>query len=323
MIRVEALEKRYGEVRAVDGVTFEVERGEVVGFLGPNGAGKSTTMRCLAGYLFPDGGAIEIAGQRVHPSDLASRTRVGYLPENTPLYRRMRVDGYLDFVGRLRGLGRRERRSALGRVVSDCGLAGRERQRIAALSKGYRQRVGLAQALLGDPDVLVLDEPTSGLDPAEVTRIREVVRELGERKTILLSTHVLPEVQETCGRVVILARGRVVADGTPLELAADENPELRVTLEGAEAAATADLADLAGVVTARHLGADDAGRQGFALEVDRRADAVRALGELARARGWLLFELRHERLSLEQVFLRRTQVSADAGAGAAAPEGRP
>ncbi|MEM7308585.1 MAG: ATP-binding cassette domain-containing protein [Planctomycetota bacterium] len=318
MIRVEALEKRYGELRAVDGVTFSVERGEVVGFLGPNGAGKSTTMRCLAGYLFPDAGTLAIGGRAVHPEDLETRRAVGYLPESTPLYRRMRVELYLDFVGRIRGLGRSERRAAIARVIGDCGLEGRARQRIGTLSKGYRQRVGLAQALLSDPDVLILDEPTGGLDPAEVTRMRELVRDLGERKTILLSTHVLSEVQETCRRVVILAGGKVVADGTPLDLAAGERAELRVTIEDAGDDAVTELGRVEGVAAARRTGVDDAGRRGVALEVDDRHACARRVGELARAKGWTLVELRHELPSLEQVFLRRTQPAA-----AVAEEERP
>lgn len=307
MIRVEALEKCYGALRAVDKVTFAVESGEVVGFLGPNGAGKSTTMRCLAGTLHPDAGRIEIAGHQVHPQAMESRRCVGYLPEDTPLYGRMGVVAYLDFIGRLRGLGRSARRSAIARVVDQCGLAGREGQRIGTLSSGYRQRVGLAQALLCDPQVLILDEPTSGLDPAEVKRMRALVRALGEHKTVLLSTHVLSEVQELCARVVILSEGRVVADGTPLDLAEGEPVELRVTLEGADSDCGDALAALLGGVKVRATGSDGEGRRGFALQVAERYAAARALAELAAARGWTVVELRHELPGLEQVFLRRTQ----------------
>lgn len=309
MIRVHELTKRYGEVLAVNHVTFEVQRGEVVGFLGPNGAGKSTTMRCLTGYLRADGGAVSIDGREVHPDDVETRRRVGYLPESTPLYRRMRVGDYLDFVGRVRGFDRRARREALERVLATCGLEGFVGRRIAELSKGYRQRVGLAQALFADPDVLVLDEPTSGLDPAEITRIRELVRELGRTKTILLSTHVLSEVQEVCRRVVILAAGRVVADGTPVDLAEGERAGLRVTLtipDGTEDVPGA-LAALGGVEGVRTAGEDDAGRRAFALEVEERFAVAEGVVALARERGWGLVELRHELPDLEQVFLRRTR----------------
>ena len=230
MIRVHALSKRYGEVRAVDGVSFQVDAGEVVGFLGPNGAGKSTTMRILCGYLAADAGEVEVDGKAMHPDASATKRALGYLPESNPLYERMRVGDLLDFVGRAAGLGGAARRDAVARELARCGLEGWSRRPIRTLSKGYRQRVGLAQALLADPPALVLDEPTNGLDPTEVARMRDLIGELGRTKTILLSTHVLSEVQALCRRVVILSRGRVVADGSPLDLAAAEREELRVTL---------------------------------------------------------------------------------------------
>ena len=194
MIVVEELSKTYAETRAVDGVSFEIPAGQVVGLLGPNGAGKSTTMKILVGFLRADGGRCVIDGRRIDPEEPASKEAIGYLPETTPLYPRMRVTEYLDFVARMRGVGRSARRSAIERVVADCDLATWERRKIGTLSKGYRQRVGLAQALLADPKVLVLDEPTSGLDPGEITRIRDLIQRLGETKTVLLSTHVLAEV---------------------------------------------------------------------------------------------------------------------------------
>lgn len=316
MIRVEQLQKRYGTVRAVDGVSFQVERGEVVGFLGPNGAGKSTTMKILTGFLAPDGGLAEIDGHAVHADagvgseQLEARRRVGYLPESTPLYRGMRVDRYLDFVGRVRGLPRAARRDAFERVVAECDLGGYERRRIGTLSKGYRQRVGLAQALLAEPEVLILDEPTSGLDPAEIVRIRELVRRLGRERTVLLSTHVLGEVQEACRRVIILTAGRLVADGDPLELAAEEDAGLGVTLRGAPEDAAQELAELDGVVAARPLGADAGGRARYALAVEERFAAAEAVYRLAARRGWGLCELRHEVPSLESVFLRKTRGAA-------------
>jgi ABC-2 type transport system ATP-binding protein len=307
MIRVDGLVKRFGDVVAADGVTFEVDRGEVVGFLGPNGAGKSTTMRCLTGFLHADEGELEVAGTRVDPDRPETRACIGYLPESTPLYRRMRVRDYLDYVGRVRGLGRRARADALARVVSDCDLEGYLERRIETLSKGYRQRTGLAQALLGDPDVLVLDEPTSGLDPAEVARIRELVRRLGERKTVLLSTHVLSEVQAICARVVILAAGRVVADGPLHDLAQGGRDELRVLSGAGNAGLERALTGIPGVTAVRSLGVDDAGRAGFALHVEDRWTAAAAVSALAAAQGWTLLELGHERPSLERIFLERTE----------------
>ena len=307
MIRVSGLEKRYGDTRALAGVSFEIERGEVVGFLGPNGAGKSTTLRCLAGFLYPDAGVIEVAGQAVDPADPRSRLALGYLPETTPLYRRMRVTDYLEYVGRIRGLGRSERRQALARVLADCDLFGYERRRIAHLSKGFRQRVGLAQALLADPDVLLLDEPTSGLDPAEIARIRDLIRKLGETKTVLLSTHILSEVQESARRVLILAGGRLVADGSPVDLAAQQSAELVCTFEAAPNEVEGVLRGLASVQTCRTLGFDG-GRVRLALEVSDRYTAAAAVFAAAREHDWTLVELHHELPSLERVFLGVTDI---------------
>ncbi|MEM9380946.1 MAG: ATP-binding cassette domain-containing protein, partial [Planctomycetota bacterium] len=213
MILAEGLQKSFGPVRAVRGVSFSVERGELVGFLGPNGAGKSTTMKMLTGSLLPDSGRASIAGVPLDGRSIGARAAVGYLPEHTPLYREMRVRRYLEFVGEVHGMSAAQRRDALARVVDACDLDGYVARRIHTLSKGYRQRVGLAQALFADPEVLVLDEPTSGLDPAEIVRIRDLVVELAQHKTILLSTHVLPEVEEVCRRVLIIAGGELVADG--------------------------------------------------------------------------------------------------------------
>ncbi len=318
MIRVEDLCKSYGDVRAVDRISFRVERGEVVGFLGPNGAGKSTTMRMLCGCLVPDSGIAEIGGHRVDAEDVEARRRIGYLPESTPLYRSMRVADFLSFVGRARGMRRAERRSALERVLADCDLDGFAERRIGTLSKGYRQRVGLAQALFADPDVLVLDEPTSGLDPAEIVRIRELVQRLGERKTVLLSTHVLGEVQETCRRVVILAGGRIVADGSPLDLAAAEDATITATFRAPADDVRRALEALDEVRSVMVAGRDADGRIGFTIAAADRHAAAEAVAALAAARGWPLSELRHDVPSLETVFLRRTARDGD-GVPAAGP----
>ncbi|HED64050.1 MAG TPA: ATP-binding cassette domain-containing protein [Planctomycetes bacterium] len=311
MIRVRDLSKSYSEVRAVDGVSFDVAAGEVVGLLGPNGAGKSTTMKILTGFLYPDGGEVWVDGRPVDPEDPDSKAPIGYLPETTPLYPRMRVGEYLDFIGRMRGLGRAERRDAAERVLGDCGLEGWERRRIGTLSKGYRQRVGLAQALFGDPKVLVLDEPTSGLDPAEITRIRALIERLGRTKTVVLSTHVLAEVQETCARVIILAGGRVVADGATSELAEEGRVELRITLTGLDDRDVCSVfAALETVRSARRLRTahpESSGRVTVALEVHERWSAADEVQALAVARGWRILELGHDLPSLERVFLDRTE----------------
>ncbi|MEX1024019.1 MAG: ABC transporter ATP-binding protein [Planctomycetota bacterium] len=309
MIRVDSLHKTFRDVRAVDGVSFEVAARTVCAFLGPNGAGKSTTMRILAGDLAADAGSVEVAGRRVTPDDPGSRAQLGYLPENTPVDRRLSVVDYLDFVGRLRGLDRAGRRAAVERVLGLCSLEDRARQRIGELSKGYRQRVGLAQALLADPPVLVLDEPTSGLDPAEIARIRALVVELGRTKTVLLSTHVLADVQDTATHVVMLRAGRVVAAGSPLDLADEEAPEVLVTLIAPTPDVEQRLLALAGVERVSRRGAD-ARRQSFALEVDDRERVAGLVLDLAREADWRVFELVQRRVGLEDVFLRRMESRA-------------
>jgi ABC-2 type transport system ATP-binding protein len=214
MIVVEHLTKFYGEYPAVRDVSFQVDKGQVVGFLGPNGAGKSTTMRILAGYLTASSGKATIGGKDVFWDPIAARRRIGYMPENCPLYPDMRVDEYLWFRGGLKGLGRSERKKRIGYVLERCWLKDVPRQLIGTLSKGYRQRVGLADALLADPPVLILDEPTAGLDPTQIRETRTLLRELGAQHTMLLSTHILSEVEMTCDSVIIIYQGRVAEDGS-------------------------------------------------------------------------------------------------------------
>ncbi len=315
MILVEGLCVRYGAVHAVDDVSFRVERGEIVGFLGPNGAGKSSTMRALAGCLVPHAGRVEVAGRTSPASDPQARGCVGYLPESTPLYRGMRVDRYLDFAARVRGLGRRERRAAIGRVAERVGLTGAAGaashlgRRIDELSKGYRQRVGLAQALLGEPPVLVLDEPTSGLDPTEVQRMRALIRSLGEERTVLLSTHVLGEVEQLCPRVIILAGGRKVADGPADDPSAGGEQALVVRLQANGPRAEALVAAALGAGPHgpwKLLSSAPAGNGRWRLEVavGDAFGAAEAISARAAAEGLALSELRPRTASLEAVFLR-------------------
>ncbi|MFM1921503.1 MAG: hypothetical protein RLZZ303_3137 [Candidatus Hydrogenedentota bacterium] len=211
MIETNDLTKRYGAFAAIRGVTFSVAAGEVVGFLGPNGAGKSTTMRILTGFMPATSGTAKVAGHEVHSDPLAVKRSVGYMPERVPLYEEMAVTAFLDFVARVKGLSRVQRKEEIARALERCGLTDMARRMIGNLSKGYRQRVGLAQALLGNPSVLVLDEPTAGLDPKQIIEIRELIKSLRGDHTVLLSTHILPEVEMVCERVVIVHRGRVVS----------------------------------------------------------------------------------------------------------------
>jgi len=214
MIVVEHLTKYYGEYPAVRDVSFQVDKGQVVGFLGPNGAGKSTTMRILAGFLTATSGKATIGGKDVFYDPIEARRRIGYMPESCPIYADMRVDEYLLFRGGLKGLARRERKTRLGYVVERCWLSDVQRQVVGTLSKGYRQRVGLADALLADPPVLILDEPTAGLDPTQIRETRKLMRELGQQHTMLLSTHILSEVEATCDSVIVIYQGKVVEDGS-------------------------------------------------------------------------------------------------------------
>ncbi len=314
IIRAVGLGKRYGDVQAAQGVSFTIGRGEVVGFLGPNGAGKSTTMKMLTGYLVPDEGSVEIMGEPILGRDLAARRRIGYLPEHTPLYRGMRVDRYLAFGARMRGLSKAAARDALERVVQRCDLEGYTTRRIRTLSKGYKQRVGLAQALIADPDVLILDEPTSGLDPAEIVRIRDLVIELSKDKTILLSTHILPEVEEVCRRALILAGGRLVADGDLLDLGAGQHRRVALTLVEPPAEAPQALLSIAGVLALAQTVQGAEGRVRYHLEVDDPHGVAERLAHESQTRGWRLSELRHETATLEQVFLHHTRGRETAGA---------
>ena len=251
MIEARGLSKRYGDLMAVDGVTFSVRPGEVVGFLGPNGAGKTTTMRMLTGFVPPTDGSATIAGHDIFTDPLAARRAVGYLPETPPLYPEMSVEDYVDYVARLKDVPRGQRRGAVDRALERCGLAHVRRRVIGALSKGYRQRVGLAQAIVHDPAVLILDEPTVGLDPIQIREIRALIAELaaegGGKRTVILSTHILPEVEAICRRVLIISRGRKVVDQPLAELTAGgaslEEVFARVTAQEEPAFADAPAAE--------------------------------------------------------------------------------
>lgn len=311
MIRVEHLSKHYGPRVAVADVTFNVAKGEVLGFLGPNGAGKTTTMRMLTGYLPPSGGKAEVAGFDVSSQSLKARAHIGYLPETVPLYPEMSVRSYLDFMAKLKGTKRRK--EAIDIAMEKARIAHRSRDQVGKLSKGLRQRVGLAQALLNDPAVLILDEPTTGLDPKQIIETRSLIRSLGGEHTVILSTHVLPEVSNTCSRVVIISDGRVVAEDTP------ENLDRR--LKGAESMwlsvrgpAEAVASTLKGLPKVLNVHAEkSASHDGvamalshFVVESEMGADVRESLAHAVVGSGWGLLELRPAQLSLEEIFLQLT-----------------
>ena len=305
MIEVDRLTKYYGPVAAIQDVSFAVEKGTIAGFLGPNGAGKTTTMRILSCFMPASSGSARVAGYDVFEQSLEVRRRIGYLPENVPLYGDMTVAAYLDFVADIKGLGRTERRRRVGDVMGRCLIEDVQGRLIGRLSKGYRQRVGLAQALVADPDVLVLDEPTIGLDPKQITEIRSLIKSLAGEHTVILSTHILPEVSMVCEGVIIINRGRIVASG-PLDRLMDElSPVARVQLqvEGPAEIVGASLRALPGVSRVESRGVTD-GVGTFVVEADRGRDIRRDLYQLVAQQRWALLELRALGLSLEDVFIR-------------------
>jgi ABC-2 type transport system ATP-binding protein len=307
MIEVERLSKRFGTVKAVDGVTFAIGRGEVVGLLGLNGAGKTTTMRMLTTFLQPTSGRARLAGHEVLDEPLEVRRRVGYLPENVPLYSEMRVREYLDFRARIRDVPRARRREAIGQVVARCHLGDVEDRIIGQLSKGYRQRVGLADALVHAPDILILDEPTAGLDPVQIREVRALIRELGKDHTILLSTHIMPEVEAVCSRVIIIERGTIAVDDALSNLRSDRAivleargpaEPIRRVLESAPGVARVSLAQREGEFAT------------FEVVASGGADLREQLGARVVQNGWPLRRLDLRRTTLEDRFIQAVTLQA-------------
>jgi ABC-2 type transport system ATP-binding protein len=307
VIEVQHLTKRYGRVTAVDDVTFRVERGEILGFLGPNGAGKTTTMRILTGYMPATDGKAIVAGFDVFEQPVEAKRRTGYLPETPPLYPDMTVREYLDFVARIKGVPSAERTRRVQTVMERTRIDDMARRQCGKLSKGYKQRVGLAQALIHNPDVLILDEPTAGLDPKQIIETRELIKELAGDHTIVLSTHILPEVAQTCQRVVIINKGHVVAVDTPDNLTArlrgSETMYVQVDSSGTDASAA--LRRVAGVTRVVEADRRD-GSAGYEIESERGRDVRRELARAIVSSGWGLLELRPMRMSLEEIFLSLT-----------------
>jgi len=304
-LTLDAVTKRFDNIVAVDAVSCRVDRGQVVGFLGPNGAGKSTAMRMITQFYEPDAGSISLDGVPLADAGRDAKRRIGYLAENNPLYSEMLVSEYLDFVGRLRELGSDERRRAVEEAVAATGLETVFHRPIGELSKGFRQRTGLAAAILHRPDLLVLDEPTEGLDPNQRVEIRRLVAELGRERTVLLSTHVLPEIQHVCSRLLIINRGRLVADGPVSDLVARAEGGAHLSVEASGSGIPERLAAISGV---RNIDVRDTvdGRVRVALMVSGEADLRPHIFELAKAQGWTLFELHQEAGSLEDLFHQLT-----------------
>jgi ABC-2 type transport system ATP-binding protein len=303
MIEVRNLTKNYGAVSAIRDVSFTVAPGQIVGFLGPNGAGKSTTMRILACFMPASGGSARVAGYDVFSQSMDVRRRIGYLPENVPLYTDLRVAPYLDFVAEVKGVGRTVRKARVAEVMERCLISDVQHRIIGKLSKGYRQRVGLAQALVGDPQVLILDEPTIGLDPRQIAEIRSLIKSLAGSHTVILSTHILPEVSMVCGGVIIINKGAIVAQG-PIDNLVEQffpNSRVQVTVQEPTPAVRTALGALPGVTAVQAPG-DGAGV--FVVETTRDRDVRGDIFQLAAQQKWSLLELRQVGATLEEVFMR-------------------
>jgi ABC-2 type transport system ATP-binding protein len=311
MIQADNLTKYYGEVKALDGVSFHVEKGEIVGLLGPNGAGKTTAMKILTSYLPPTSGTARVAGYDIFEDPLAVKRSVGYLPEEPPVYTELTVDEYLAYAARLKGLARGEVKAARARVLDKCGLGDHAGRLIGNLSKGYRQRVGLAQALIHNPPVLILDEPTVGLDPAQIIEIRGLIKDLAQEHTVVLSTHILPEVTATCQRIIIINEGQIVAVDTYENLSQQVGTSRRIQLKVRRPGpALADrLLALDGV-----LGVEAEADGAYRVESRQDQDLREEVARVAVESGAGLLELAGVAVSLEEVFLRLTTEEKEAAA---------
>ena len=311
-ITVRNLTKFYGHEKAINDISFDVKTGEILGFLGPNGAGKTTTMKIITCYMPPTSGTVDVDGYSIADHSLEVRRKIGYLPEMNPLYLDMNVLDYLEYAAQLHGLDTARTRQQLGQMIEVCGLKDVRHKDIGEMSKGYRQRVGLAQAMIHDPDVLILDEPTSGLDPNQIVEIRNLIKQLGRAKTVVLSTHILSEVQATCDRVIIVNEGSIVADGTPSELQQKFHSSESVTLELKAAVRNAmtdifpKIKAIPGVESVEY-GAGDGDVHRFSVFSAQGVDIRESLFQQAVSEKWVLLGMSRKTTSLEEVFHKLTQ----------------
>jgi len=308
LIEVEGLTKYYGPKMAISGVTFQVERGEILGLLGPNAAGKTTTMRILTCYMPATKGTARVAGYDVFEDSLEVRRRIGYLPENPPLYNDMTAAQFLDFVAKIKGVEAADRKSKIQEMLDLCHIDDVKDTLIGKLSKGYKQRVGLAQALIHDPEIIILDEPTIGLDPKQIIEVRELIKNLGGRHTVILSSHILPEVSQVCERVVIIHQGRVVAQDTPENLTNQLKgaERLFVEVQGPVPQIEEKIKSLPGITAVTLQGSSHKDQSGFIVESELERDVRRELAAAIVGSGWGLLEMRPVGMSLEEIFLHLT-----------------
>lgn len=309
MIKVNSLTKSYGKNRGIDNISFEIPEGEIVGFLGPNGAGKTTTMNILTGYLTADTGTVEIAGIDMLKQPNEAKKHIGYLPEQPPLYQAMTVAEYLSFVYELKGIKAPEREQHINKICEVIGITDVYKRVIGHLSKGYRQRVGLAQALIGDPDILVLDEPTVGLDPRQIVEIRNVIKDMGKKRTIILSTHILPEVSAICERVLVISNGVIVADDKPENLSGSAIGERSfiVRIAGPSGVVRELLSNIDGVKSVKSLGKIEPDSCDFLVENNQGTDIRKPMFGVLAKEGHQILMLRPQNDSLEDIFLKLTE----------------
>ena len=306
VIEAKGLTKYYGSFPAIENISFEVQKGEILGFLGPNAAGKTTTMRIITGFMPPTSGTVTVAGYDVVDQSLDVRRLMGYLPETVPLYTDMTVQAYLNFMGTLRGMNPKRIKVRIGEVIGICHLGDYRKTIIGKLSKGFRQRVGIAQAILHEPSVLVLDEPTIGIDPIQVVETRKLIKDLGRDHTIILSTHILPEVSTLCQRVLIMHEGQIMAEDTPHNLAEKLQgvEKVQVEIRGPEPEITNALKSIRGVISVSHSGNDD--RHLYTVEAKRGLDLRSTIAKVVVNHGWPLLAVQLIGMSLEEIFLKLT-----------------
>jgi ABC-2 type transport system ATP-binding protein len=309
MIHVENLTKYYKDLCAVDQITFDIPKGEILGLLGPNGAGKTTTLRMLTGFLRPSSGVVRVKDYQIDEHPVEIKNLLGYLPESAPLYHDMLVYDYLNYVAAIRAIAPEDKLGRIKYLADLCGLNEVMHQPIAELSKGYKQRVGLAHAMMSDPEILVLDEPTSGLDPNQIVEIRKIIRRVGREKTIILSTHILSEAEATCDRVVIINRGKIVADGDAesLKQTASQENRIRLVLQDADQAQLRSLLDAIDGVRGTELHADDKGRLKVDITCHSTHDLRAAIYQAIKTTDWTLLEFYQETQSLENIFRNLTR----------------
>ncbi len=309
MIEIKGLCKRFGDTVILDDINLEVRKGEILGFLGPNGAGKSTTMKIITSFWSASKGSVKIDGTEVSENSLLTRSKIGYLPENVPLYEDMRVFEYLRFVAEVRGIPKSQIKDRIKEAVQDCGLSSVIRKPIDELSKGYRQRVGLAQAIIHKPEILILDEPTTGLDPNQISEIRELIKKIGKEKTVIFSTHILSEVSATCDRAIIINKGKIVVEGTPAELSARIGGQEKIyaKIKGPREEILSYLKQLDNVSSVTEKDKESDSVIGYLIEPKTGVDLREVLSKAVMEKGWSILEFSKQSVSLEDVFKELTK----------------